>query len=269
MVDEFMIRKLTSEDHEKVMTLVNKKPAENLFIIGDIEAYGYETDFQSVWGEFKDSGELIAVLLKYEANYIPYAEEEFNVEAFANIINKDSHMRELSGLKKIVLQIKPLIQRKLRSENSFYYAKCHQLQIPKSDEELKHVQRLTVDEVEENVQFLKSVPEFKIANITVESKKRTILDKTGRTYFIRVDGVMATTASTTAENSSSAMVIAVATKEEYKRKGLATDCMIKLCKDLIVEGKELCLFYDNPAAGKIYKRLGFKDIGLWNMYRYE
>ncbi|MFP3916986.1 GNAT family N-acetyltransferase [Lysinibacillus telephonicus] len=93
--------------------------------------------------------------------------------------------------------------------------------------------------------------------------------KTGRTYFIRVNGEMVTTASTTAENSRSAMVVAVATKEEFKRKGLATDCMIKLCKDLLAEGKELCLFYDNPEAGKIYKRLGFEDIGFWNLYRYE
>ncbi|TSI03273.1 GNAT family N-acetyltransferase [Lysinibacillus sp. BW-2-10] len=264
-----MIRKLTSNDHKNVMALVNKKPAENLFIIGDIEAYGYETEFQSVWGEFNDSGELVAILLQYETNYIPYAESKFDAEAFAKIINSDPRMRELSGLKEIVLQIKPLIQRKLRSENSFYYAKCQQLQITKSDKELEHVQKLTIDEVEENVQLLKRVPEFKTATITVESKKRALEDKTGRIYYIRVDGVMATTASTTAENSSSAMVIAVATKEEYKRKGLATDCMLKLCKDLLAEGKELCLFYDNPEAGKIYKRLGFEDIGFWNMYRYE
>ncbi|MGA0633387.1 GNAT family N-acetyltransferase, partial [Bacillus thuringiensis] len=27
------------------------------------------------------------------------------------------------------------------------------------------------------------------------------------------------------------------------------------------------LFYNNPTAGRIYKRLGFKDIGMWTMYR--
>lgn len=30
----------------------------------------------------------------------------------------------------------------------------------------------------------------------------------------------------------------------------------------------LCLFYDNPAAGRIYKRIGFRDIGKWCMWTY-
>ncbi|RTQ95655.1 GNAT family N-acetyltransferase [Lysinibacillus telephonicus] len=264
-----MIRKPSKEDHELLMELVNKKAAENLFIIGDVEAFGYDAEFQTLWGQFNDLGELIAVLLKFENNYIPYAKGQFDVEEFANIINSDQSMRELSGLKEIVEQLAPHIERKLRSENSFYYAKCQKLNLDKNDEQLQHVEELTINEIEENVRLLKSVPEFKTATITMESKKRILETKTGRTYFIRVNGEMVTTASTTAENSRSAMVVAVATKEEFKRKGLATDCMIKLCKDLLAEGKELCLFYDNPEAGKIYKRLGFEDIGFWNLYRYE
>lgn len=42
--------------------------------------------------------------------------------------------------------------------------------------------------------------------------------------------------------------------------------MTKLCHELLAEGKMLCLFYDNPEAGSIYKRLGFEDIGKWMMH---
>jgi predicted GNAT family acetyltransferase len=80
---------------------------------------------------------------------------------------------------------------------------------------------------------------------------------------------MVSTASTTAENSLSAMVVGVATLLEYKKKGYATQCMVKLCQQLLQEGKELCLFYDNPAAGAIYKRIGFQDIGFWMMYSFN
>lgn len=79
---------------------------------------------------------------------------------------------------------------------------------------------------------------------------------------------MVSTASTTAENSLSAMVVGVATLENYKKKGYATKCMLKLCSDLLHEGKELCFFYDNPTTGVIYKRIGFEDIGVWMMYTY-
>ena len=250
------------------MEFIGKKPAENLFIIGDVEAFGFDSEFQTLWGQFNKNSELVAVLLRYESNYIPYAEGSYDIEGFAEIINSDPNMRELSGLKEVVEKLEPLIPKKKKSNNSFYYAKCQSLLETKSDNALNRVEKLTLNELEENVELLKGVPEFQASNITIESKKRMIENKTGRTYFIRVDGEMATTASTTAENSSSAMIIAVATKEKFKRQGLASDCMIKLCKDLLAEGKELCLFYDNPEAGKIYKRLGFQDIGFWNMYRF-
>ena len=264
-----MIRKLSETDRHKLMEFVCKKPAENLFIIGDVEAFGFDNSFQTLWGQFNEAGGLIAVLLKYESNYIPYAEGEYDTAGFAEIINSDPQMCELSGLKEVVEKLEPLIPKKKRSHNSFYYAKCKRLLEVKSDEELKKVEKLTLNEIEENVELLKRVPEFRASNITVESKKRMFEKNTGRTYFIRVNGEMAATASSTAENSSSAMIVAVATKEHFKRQGLATDCMIKLCKDLLAEGKELCLYYDNPDAGKIYRRLGFEDIGFWNMYRYE
>lgn len=45
--------------------------------------------------------------------------------------------------------------------------------------------------------------------------------------------------------------------------------MLTLCKELLNEGKELCLFYDNLDAGSIYKRIGFEDIGFWMMYTYK
>ncbi|MEG2918252.1 MAG: hypothetical protein RR891_00580 [Clostridium sp.] len=44
---------------------------------------------------------------------------------------------------------------------------------------------------------------------------------------------------------------------------------INMCgnfKDLL-ENKTVCLFYDNPVAGEIYKNLGFEDICFWNLWK--
>lgn len=44
-----MIRKLTVSDNEEVMALLKPEATQNLFIIGDIENFGYESDVQDLW----------------------------------------------------------------------------------------------------------------------------------------------------------------------------------------------------------------------------
>ncbi len=264
-----MIRKLTQNDYEEVMALVGKKPAENLFIIGDIEAYGYESEFQELWGQF-ENGDLIAVLLRYNNNYIPYSEQSYDVEAFAEIINQNPNPIEISGLKHLVDPLRKFVNRDIKEDKEMYYAKCTKLNYEVDPEQLKKVTYLQPDEYEENIEMLRSIPEFANSNMSVESRERAEKYKTGRTYIIRnEEGIMVSSASTTAENSQSAMIVGVGTRPGYERRGYATRCMEKLCSDLLAEGKTLCLFYDNPKAGNIYKRLGIVDIGMWTMIRYR
>lgn len=81
-------------------------------------------------------------------------------------------------------------------------------------------------------------------------------------------GVLASIAAISAATKTSAMIVGVATKPEYRRKGYASAVMGTLCRESLAEGRQfLCLFYDNPAAGKIYNRIGFKELGIWTMLR--
>ncbi|MEH7095585.1 GNAT family N-acetyltransferase [Neobacillus vireti] len=263
-----MLRRLTQLDHEACLRLLRTKPAENLFIIGDIEVYGYDQNFQKLWGEFNERDELIAVLLKFEENYIPFAKESFNASGFAEIMSNDPSFKMMSGLKKITEQIESYLNQPYKKKRQLYYAKCTKLNNNQNSEDLSTVQQAHPNDAEALVELLNSVPEFSGSTMTLERKHRELEDGSSRSFFIMEDGKMVSTASTAAENSMSAMVVGVATLENYKKKGFATKCMLRLCSELINEGKELCLFYDNPEAGAIYKRIGFEDIGFWMMYTY-
>lgn len=262
-----MIRRLTEKDHERCFQFLKQRSAENLFIIGDIEQYGYDQEFQKVWGEFNDGGELIAVLLKYEENYIPFALGEFDAKGFAEIMDEDPNFYMMSGLKETTEKIEAFVRRPLNRKRQTYYAKCTKLEPVNT--EISIVKQAQVEDAEGLVELSNSIPEFSDSTITVERKRRGLEDGSSRSFFIEEDGKMVSMASTTAENTFSAMVVGVATLESYKKKGYATACMVKLCDQLLSEGKELCLFYDNPEAGAIYKRIGFEDIGFWMMYTYE
>ena len=71
-----MMRKLTKKDHEQVFAYLKEEAALNLFIIGDIEAFGYDTDFQELWGVFKENGTLKSILLRFHDSFIPYSKEK-------------------------------------------------------------------------------------------------------------------------------------------------------------------------------------------------
>ncbi|WP_064092717.1 GNAT family N-acetyltransferase [Rossellomorea aquimaris] len=263
-----MIRQLTEQDDDLCQKLIHQQPAENLFIIGDIEAFGYEEDFQQVWGDFDENGNLRGVLLKYRENFIPYSLGEFDAKGFATIINSHEDYRFVSGLKKIISQMEPYLSRELKSKRQLYYAKCDRmdsLELQASN----IVKKITLSDLPKLNSLLKSIPEFKDGAFSIESRKKNIEKGVSRGYFIEEDGRFVSSASTTAENSLSAMVVAVCTDQNYKGKGYATQCVSHLCQELLEEGKELCLFYDNPEAGKIYKRIGFKDIGYWMMYTFK
>jgi uncharacterized protein len=264
-----MIRRLSREDQDVCFSFLKTKSAENLFIIGDIEAYGYETEFQKLWGEFTESGELIAVLLKYHESYIPFAMKDFNARGFAEIISDDPELKMMSGLKDITEKIEPYVNKQLKRKRQTYYAKCTRLSTDKNNVDITNVRLATPEDAENLVEIMNAIPEFSDSTLTVERKRRELMDGTSRSFYIFEDRMMVSTASTAAENSQSAMVVGVATLENYKKKGYATKCMIKLCSVLLQEEKELCLFYDNPEAGAIYKRIGFEDIGYWMMYTYS
>jgi predicted GNAT family acetyltransferase len=257
-----MIRKLTEKDHEKVMEFLSTERALNLFIIGDIENFGYETDFQQIWGELVDD-ELTAVLLHYKGNFLPYAKGPFDVEGFAEIISNDDNFQILSGKEEIVEQFDGLIP--TGSRKGMYFAELidnHALEeVDRFD-----IQVATEDDVDSIFTLRMNIEEFTGSNASRESMIHSIQTKSGRSYFMKQGDHAIASVSTTAENSMSAMVVGVCTAMEHRNQGLVSRCLSALCEDVLKEGKSLCLFYDNPAAGSIYKRIGFKEIGRWTMW---
>lgn len=263
-----MIRKLIETDRLQTMQFVSQRPAENVFIIGDIEGHGFHSAIQTLWGDFNDKGDLRGVLLKYEKNFIIYAPEAFDAPGFANIINKDVSFSYLSGIEEMVNQLTPFLTVKPKKPRVLYYAKCETTKHLPDIPEGIHLERALPKDAPEIIAQMKAIPEFAEGNYSVDNKRDSLEKGLARAYFVKEDGVIISSASSTAENSQSAMIVGVGTLPEHQKKGLATYCMSKLCRELLEENKMLCLFYDNPAAGAIYKRIGFVDIGKWSMWTF-
>ena len=259
-----MIRRLTEDDRAMCMAFLQKAPAENLFIIGDIEAYGFKTVFQDVWG-YVERNILKDVILRYRENYLVYSSNDSNAMALAQFLNdRLIEGTYLSGINHMVNPILMQLEKKPIKPRETYYAKCESLHALKSPEGTV-VNRLTPEDVHRVIALYDLVPEFEDSADRETALVRSLKDGVARGCYIEKDGKLISVAMTAAENSMSAMIVGVATHPDAKRQGYATLCMQELCRELLDEGKYLCLFYDNPDAGAIYKRLGFEDIGMWAM----
>jgi predicted GNAT family acetyltransferase len=262
-----MIRKLTEADRESVMQLVGREPSLNLFIIGDVENFGFESDFQELWGEFDTAdSRLKAVLLRYDGSYLPYAERDFDVQGFAELVLSGKKKEMISGSSPIVNRFAQEIS--FTKEKHLYFAELTALLGGGELEAQNHleVKQAGVEDVEAVCSLIDQIQEFGSSGESMRSgMERNLKSRTGRSYFVEQDGKVIAVASSTAENSLSAMIVGVATHSEYRGQGLASHLVRHLCADLLAEGRTVCLFYDNPVAGAIYKRLGFKDIGQWSM----
>ncbi|OAK39279.1 GNAT family N-acetyltransferase [Bacillus wiedmannii] len=261
-----MMRKLTKKDHKQVFSFLKEEAALNLFIIGDIEAFGYDTDFQELWGVFKEDGTLKSILLRFHDSFIPYSKEEFAASDYEALLSAYKPLK-LSGKSTIVERFETASNIQLGTKNEMYFCECLNDNNLPSTPIYETIKLASLDDIERIMQLRSDIAEFPTTNESEKILRQAIETNTGRTYYIEKDSAIIASASTSAENSLSAMVVGVCTHPNYRGNGYASLILQKMIQDFTKEGRTLCLFYNNPAAGRIYKRLGFKDIGMWTMYR--
>lgn len=257
-----MILKLNENHRDMAINYLANEPNINLFILGDIEQYGFDKDFQEIWGKFDDANNLKGVLLRYSNNFIPYIEDlDEDVSEFKNIISSYKDKKIISGKDTIIEKFKDVLNSYEEKITYFCELRDNSKLLPWDDS----IKSATEDDAHKIHDLMDAIEEF-YTKESVDNRRKKIKDNSKIAYYIENDDKeIITISQITAENSKSAMVVGVATREGYREQGYMSKCLSKLCNDFIEKGKSLCLFYDNPKAGKVYHKIGFKEIGIWTM----
>jgi uncharacterized protein len=264
-----MIKKADSNLQDKLLEFLKREVAFNQFIIGDIELFGFDKEFQEVWVEYSEAEDIKAVLLRYYDFFLLYGDLDFNVEGFANLIRKASKSAFLSGKKELVQKFEESKSLKLKKNRELYLSILDKNSVKCSKNHYEYVKKANVTDIDRLVLLRDQIEEF---NDSSDLKDKKILEENmnsgaSRTYYIEKNNEIIASASTTAESSISAMIVGVGTHPAHRGKGLATIVMESLITDLLNEGKVVGLLYDNPIAGNLYMKLGFKNIGKWSVYK--
>lgn len=261
-----MIRKLTEQDRRFVLEYLYKEASYNIFIIGDIETFGFDTDFQTIYGEFNQDNAYLSVLLFYRESSIYTSHlTTFNKE-YATIL-KHHNFNYMSGKEDLMVLVNPYLDG--FDLKPMYFCKADKFEKHSTTQE--NIREVKTDkDIEKLYNLFIQIEEFGISCKRLDDFTSDIKSglKMGIKLYIEKDNKIVSSVSSTAETTVNAMVVGVATDPSYRQKGYASMLMSSLMAEYFHKrNKELCLFYDNPNAGKIYKRLGFKDIGKWAMMK--
>lgn len=254
-----MIIKLNDTYHTKVINYLKRDKDFNLFITGDIERYGYNNCFLDIWASIDTKGNIQGILLKYFEYLIFYSQGKFNIDEFANLINSLNYL-EISGKLDVLQKLDGKINVKYKRTVNFCTlddtTKLNDIEIGLKPKKIRF------GNINKVVKLYEDILEFE--NTTVENIKNSL--RTGRGYCIEINKKVVAMAKSTLETSTHAMIVGVGTHPDFRNRGLATKCIVKICREIISENKIPCLFYDNIEAGKIYNKLGFKEKGYWGIY---
>lgn len=267
------MQKLTNKHLAEAMAYLSAEPEFNLFFIGDIEQYGMESESVACYtSDTWHSGTAFPyfILIFRQNNILLYSHTaDFNKEETSDFI-KQLHPVNISGKEKLISLLLPYMPEKEAHIN--YLSRLSQTP-PVRDIAPYTVKKLVQEDIPAIYELYLQIDEFAYSyrDISKEEACEDILENVsvhGRSYGIYEGGILISIAQTAAENSISAMVIGVATLPGFRGRGYAKAVVSALCADTLKEGRQfLCLFYSNPSAGRIYRSIGFQELGPYTMLR--
>lgn len=265
------MRILHETDRDALLGYVSLEPEMNLFLIGDLENFGIESEAVSCWvHEERERWDF--VILRYFRYFLLYSRyEDYHAEEAVAFL-RTQEPECISGKTVLLEKIAPAFpQWKI---DSALMSRCDRVSGEGAGPEALLIRSLEKEDVPEAVDLLSNIEEFE--KTYRKNQRQVQIDRMreemeqGAKYAMGgwLDGCLVSVASTSAENSGSAMIVGVATEKSFRGRGFASAVVEALCRDCFRRGKKyLCLFYDNPAAGRIYNRIGFRELGEYGMLR--
>ena len=272
------VRRATGAERGEILSYVGAQPEYNLFIIGDIENFGLDGGDCAVFVKDAPGGGYDWLVLEYMGDRVLYSHNpDYDAAEVFGFLQTRS-FRVVSGKYSLLQRLYAYYPGARLSRT--YLSRLDRVEPlpPRQGEEDPAAglgfYALAPDEAELLIGLYCQLDEWAADYAGREAQaaaaKRREMERGDRTYgFFDGDRLVAA-ASATAGNSRSAMVVGVGTHPDYRGRGLASLAVSRLCRDLMKEGREfLCLCYNNPAAGRIYHRLGFREVGEYGMLRAE
>jgi uncharacterized protein len=259
-----MIRQLGEADRAAVIELLEQAPQLNLYLLGNLESPGFDQEFCEFWGDVRD-GYLAGVINRYMTGWSVYGRAETDWAGFGALV--DAHMVTAERLQDNPGGISSLLPYLSRYTSRDLYVETL-MELPMT--ELRPhtapagfvVRRATLDDLAGLAALYAGAEDMARTPAQIE---RPLRDR--RIWMVEKDGEVVAAALTNAETESLAMIGGVYTAPRWRGAGLSQAVCSALCAELIATGRQPALYWQNPSAGHVYTKLGFRPIGTWRSVR--
>lgn len=260
-----MQRILAEADRSEVVALLRRDPEHNLYLLGNLDALGFDTNFCVFHGFFGAHGALQAVANRYFVNWGVFGTPDADWQEVADFLDAQPNAERLQdnpgGIRSILPLLKRLEVDTVQVEELMRLAPLDFAPQPAPDDVM--IRRATFNDADELAALYAYAGSMARSRAGIERPLRDA------TFLVAErDGAIVSSALTNAETSDLAMIGGVWTPPEHRGQGLARATVSALCQHLLNAGKTPVLYWDNPAAGKVYRTLGFRQIGTWRAVRF-
>ena len=263
-----MIRPLSETDRGRTTELLEQAPEYNLYVLGNLASVGFDqSELSQFWGDFDDTGHLRAVLNRYMTGWVAYGEADSEWSALGRVI--DEHPVEAQRLQDNpggITTLLPYITKYTADKVSIQTLMALDdgaFKPTKSRQDVV-IRRATLDDLPALTEFYAQAGHMSRTASGIEQPIRRT-----RLWLAERNGEICSAALTNAETTKIAMIGGVYTPSAHRSNGYSQAVCSALCEELLVNQIRPVLYWETPAAGAVYTRLGFHELGSWRSVRFQ
>ncbi|CAG9622388.1 GNAT family N-acetyltransferase [Sutcliffiella rhizosphaerae] len=260
------VKQLSIHDHMDVCHLFGNEMDNYQFILNDLLANHYKSKQLRVLGNYENN-KLTSILLNHAGNLTYYENSNQSIEPYLPFL-QELNFYKISGPSEMVGKLLPFMN--IKHDSFSHMGAVHSVKIARRYPHLQVKTIQTEDEIGLQYDLFTVTEEFQGSlaeskQAYMESEFLKLSDGTNRSYYLSIDGRMAACAATVKEEKNSAIIIGVFTDPKLRGSGYGTEVLHALCNQLISEGKIPYLFYSNPLARSVYRKLGMTEVCEWRV----
>lgn len=249
------------EQHRsELVAYLSRKIHFNIFLLSDIQLYGFSNPHQQVYVLNQPDGAIRGVCLRYYGNLLLSGAVPDRTALRDWVV---SGVRTIMGEASLIRQV---------GEDLGDLGVCQEkrlLALSESwtgQEDALPVQVATEQDVDRLHTFLMTVPGFQALYGEKGMISNRIASGEGVHLYCEDDGKIIAHINSAAQTAGACMLGGLAVAPEYQARGLGTALTSTLCRCMAREGRQPHVFSDCASEHSLFEALGFQEIGKWGVF---